>query len=298
MFKKKKGLGARLKELFGIGKTDDEFFEALEDLLIEGDLGAKQVIDVVDELRAEIKKNKLKTKEEFMAKLKAILAGYINIKPLLLDPDRLNFFLVLGVNGVGKTTTIAKLAHFYKNQIGADKILLSAADTFRAAAINQLKLHGERLDVKVIHQESGSDPGAVIFDTIVSAKTRGTQLILADTAGRLHNKANLIKELGKIHKIATNKLEGGNYKKILILDATTGQNAIQQVEIFHEAIGIDSLILTKYDSSARGGMVIPICRKTGIAFSFMGIGEQLDQLIPFNLDKYFETLFEDVEENK
>lgn len=296
MFSKKKGLGARLKALFGIGKGTEEFFEELEDILIEGDLGARVALEVVEELRDEIKKERLKTREDFMEKLKAILSGYINIKPLPLVEGRMNFFLVLGVNGVGKTTTIAKMAHHYKEMLGADRIMLSAGDTFRAAAINQLKVHGERLGIKVIHQTPGSDPGAVIFDTIVSAKAKEVSLILADTAGRLHNKANLVKELAKINKIAENKLEGGNYRKILVIDATTGQNAIQQVEIFHEAVGIDSLILAKYDSTARGGMVIPICKKTGLSFSFMGIGEKLKDLVPFDLNQYFSTLFGDTGE--
>ena len=193
----KKGLGVRLKELFRVGLDDTEFYEELEDLLIEADLGASTAVTVVQELKEYSKKNKLRSRDDLQQGLKAILTSYVKTEEIVPDSGKLNFFLVLGVNGVGKTTTIAKLADYFKRKTGNERIILSAGDTFRAAAIDQLKLHGERLGIRVVSQNPGSDPGAVMFDSIETARARGSELILADTAGRMHNKANLVKELQK-----------------------------------------------------------------------------------------------------
>lgn len=287
----KKSLGKRLLELFSNHKIDESLFEDLEDLLIEADLGGTVTMEIVDELRANTKSKKLTEQEDLINELKNILSEQIESVELKPELDKLNVFLVLGVNGVGKTTTIAKMARYYSDQ-GMDKIVFSAGDTFRAGAIEQLKIQGERTGFRVVHQGHGSDPAAVIFDTITSAKAKGEHLVLADTAGRMHNKTNLLKELEKIDNVIKKKLvDGDSYKKILVIDATTGQNGLQQAEIFNEAVKIDAIILTKYDSTARGGNIISISRKLGIPFAFVGKGEKLTDLEKFSPEKYLEDLF-------
>jgi fused signal recognition particle receptor len=288
----KKGLGARLRELFGLGIGGEEFYEELEDTLIEGDLGASTAVAVVAELKEYAKRNRLQTREDLRDGLKAVLRKYVKTATVEPDRGRLNFLLVLGVNGVGKTTTIAKLAHRFKKVLGADRVLLSAGDTFRAAAIDQLKLHGERLGLRVVSQDSGADPGAVMYDSIETARARGAELVLADTAGRMHNKANLVRELQKVDKVIKGRIGDGTYRTLLVIDATTGQNGRQQAEIFHEAIGVDSIALTKYDSTAKGGIVVSISRDLGIPFSFVGTGEKMDDLSPFDAEEYLDGLLD------
>ncbi|MBN2444951.1 MAG: signal recognition particle-docking protein FtsY [Spirochaetales bacterium] len=287
---KKRTISEKLKNLFGLGKAEEELYDELEEILIQGDIGPRVAMKIIDELKEKKKKVKIKTREDYTAALKGILSGYLLTNTLVPVTGRLNFYLILGVNGVGKTTTIAKLAHYYRKHHGIEKIILSAADTFRAAAIEQLHLHGERLNLKVISQETGSDPGAVIFDSLASAKAKSIDLVLADTAGRMHTKTNLVKELEKVNKIIQRDLNGGEYKKVLVIDSTTGQNAYSQAEIFHQAIGIDSIIMAKYDSTAKGGIVISMCDGLKIPFSFMGTGEKPDDLVPFDRDMYLESL--------
>jgi len=191
---------------------------------------------------------------------------------------------------VGKTTTIAKLAQWYRRSQGIESTVLVAGDTFRAAAIDQLRLLGERLGLPVVAQEPGADPGAVIFDGIASARARGAELVIADTAGRLHNREALVKELAKIDRIVRAKAPGDASRRLLVLDATTGQNALAQAEVFHAAVGIDALVLAKYDSTAKGGMVVPISRTLGVPFAFVGVGEKPDDLEPFDVERYLESL--------
>lgn len=287
----KKSLGKKLLELFKNHTIDESLFEDLEDLLIESDLGGTVTMEIVDELRANTKSKKLTENDELIDELKLILSEQIASVDLQPEEEKLNVFLVLGVNGVGKTTSIAKMARYYSDQ-GMKKIVLSAGDTFRAAAIDQLKIHGERTGFRVVHQGHGADPAAVIFDTISSAKSQNENLVLADTAGRMHNRSNLIKELQKIDNVIKKRLDDGDvYKKILVIDATTGQNGLQQAEVFHEAVDIDGIILTKYDSTARGGNIISISRKLGIPFAFIGKGEKLTDLEKFSSEKYLEDLF-------
>lgn len=289
--KEKKNLGRRLLELFRNHEIDESLFEDLEDLLIESDLGGTVTMQIVDELRANTKSKKLTENEELINELKLILSEQIESVDLVPEKDKLNVFLILGVNGVGKTTSIAKMARYYSDQ-GMSEIVLSAGDTFRAAAIDQLKIHGKRTGFRVVHQGHGSDPAAVIFDTITSAKAKGEKLVLADTAGRMHNRTNLVKELEKIDSVIRKKLEPSDvYKKILVIDATTGQNGLQQAEVFNEAVDLDAIILTKYDSTARGGNIISISRKLGIPFAFIGKGEQMTDLEKFSPEKYLEDLF-------
>jgi fused signal recognition particle receptor len=216
----------------------------------------------------------------------------IQAGPIPFFRDQLNVFLVLGVNGVGKTTTLAKLAHYYREAEEASGIVFAAADTFRAGAIEQVDRWAERMGVRVVKQKAGADPGAVIFDTLESARARKEHLVLADTAGRMHNRANLVRELQKIDKVIKSQIQTDNYQKILILDAVTGQNGMRQAEVFHEAVGVDSVILTKWDGTAKGGIVIAVAGELGIPISFIGVGEKVTDFIPFNASQFLENLLE------
>ncbi len=286
----KKTLGEKIKTLFGIGVKEEAAFEELEEALIEGDIGPRITMEITDELKLRTRQGRIRERADIILSLKEILAGYVRTEKIVPAKGALNFFLVLGVNGVGKTTTVAKLADFARRTYGISRIMLSAGDTFRAAAIDQLKVHGERLDIRVIHHEQGADPGAVIFDTITSALANDTELVLADTAGRLHNKENLVKELVKIDKIVCSRIGSGTYRKLLVLDATTGQNAYKQAETFKEMVKIDSIVLSKYDSSAKGGIVVPISKNLGLPFSFMGTGEGISDLVEFDTETYLDSL--------
>jgi fused signal recognition particle receptor len=286
-----KGIGRRLRELFQAREFDENFFHELEDAMIEADMGVRIASETGDALRRIVKDEGLRTKADLLSASKARLKSFLRADELRLMPGALNVFLVLGVNGVGKTTTIAKLAQYFRAHRGVSRILLAAGDTFRAAAIEQLKLLGEKLALPVVAQDHGADPGAVIFDAIASATARGDELLIADTAGRLHNRDALVKELAKIDKIVRARIGDGCYKKILVLDATTGQNSLAQAEVFHKAVGIDSIVLSKCDSTAKGGMVVPVCRDLGIPISFIGLGERLDDLEAFDPDGYLDSLF-------
>lgn len=286
-----KGIGGRLRELFQAREFNEDFFHELEDAMIEADMGVRIASETVDTLQKIVREKGLRTRDDLLAALKSHVKSFLRAQDLHLAPGALNVLLVLGVNGVGKTTTIAKLAQHFRVHRGVTRILLAAGDTFRAAAIEQLKLLGEKLGLPVVAQDHGADPGAVIFDAITSATARGDELLIADTAGRLHNKDALVKELAKIDKIVRARIGDGSYQKILVLDATTGQNSLAQAEVFHKAVGIDSIVLSKCDSTAKGGMVVPICRDLGIPISFIGLGEKLDDLEAFDPDSYLDSLF-------
>jgi len=281
-------LGSRLMNLFTRdGNGSKRFYDELEELLIEGDFGASEAVKLVDELR---RIDGIRDVRHLVEGLKNLIRPSLDVVNLSPESDKLTMYLVLGVNGVGKTLTIAKLAHRFRRE-GCEKIVLAAGDTFRSAAIEQLELLGRRVNARVVRQEYGADPGAVIHDAIDSAIGRGEGLVIADTAGRMHNRANLVKELLKIDRICRTKLGDENvYKKILVIDATTGQNGMRQSEVFHEAIGVDAVIMTKYDSSARGGMVAAISRVLNLPFAYIGKGEQLDDLDVFNPDSYLDEL--------
>lgn len=284
-------LGSRLKSLFTKGKLSEDFFEDLEDLLIEGDLGALTALELIDQLKIEMKTKRISDVTEFMELVKKYLSDKIlsfNYQPML---DKLNVILVLGVNGVGKTTTIAKLSKHFKKEYNVDSVL-SAGDTFRAAAIDQLIHHGQKLNMRVVNQQYGADPGAVIYDTIESALSKGDKIVIADTAGRMHNRENLVKELKKIDKIIKNKVSAETYKKFIIIDATTGQNGLRQVETFHEAVNLDGIIMTKYDSSSKGGIIIPISRALKVPILFLGTGEGYDDIIKFDKEVFLNNLLE------
>ncbi len=277
----KLGFGAKLASLFGLRKNLDEtFFEELEDTLIEGDFGGRNAMEISDLVR----ENKPKTEDELTQLVKDSISE--KIQSTVLEPKKgeLNVYLVLGVNGVGKTTSIGKMAKYYTKK--GYKVIMAAADTFRAAAIEQLDMHAQRTGTRIIHQESGSDPGAVVYDAISSALAKGDELILCDTAGRMHNKENLMKELQKINKIILGRVKPENVKKILVLDATTGQNAVSQAMLFNQAVNLDAVILTKYDSKSKAGALTQI----GIPVAFVGTGEHYDDFKEFDKEEYINSL--------
>lgn len=286
---KKTGLAARLKSIFSGGGVDDEFFEDLEDVLVEADIGARLAMEVSDELRERVRKEGLGSEEDIRRALADMLLPHAGRASPELDPG-LNVVVVLGVNGVGKTTTLAKLAAYYRDAAKTSRIVLAAGDTFRAAAIDQLAVHAERLDMRLIRQQHGADPGAVIYDALESAKANRDRLLLADTAGRMHTKANLVAELGKVDRIVTNRAEGASYRKYLVIDATTGQNGLRQAEIFNEAIGVDAIIMAKYDSTSKGGIALAISKELGIPCVFLGRGEKYEDLDVFDPQRYVNEL--------
>lgn len=274
-------LGSKLASLFRFRKPlDEESYDELEDLLIEGDFGSHATMEISEIARDR----KPKTKEELVEIVRSIIEPKIEAAQISLIPGKLNAFLIMGVNGVGKTTTIGKLAVMYQNQ--GNKVVLAAGDTFRAAAIDQIQIHSERTGARLVRQNPGSDPGAVIFDALTSAKAQKEDLVLCDTAGRMHNKENLLKELVKIDKVIRSKVEPECYKKLLVVDATTGQNTISQAQVFKDAVGLDALILTKYDSSSKAGSLAQI----GVPIAFVGTGEGYRDIKPFDKGEFIDSL--------
>lgn len=275
----------KIKRIFAGDKISDEFFEDLADSLIEGDIGAKTAFELSEKLEEVCKKEHISDENGMKLKLKEMLLEYVkevNLKP---SPDGTNIWMVLGVNGVGKTTSVAKLGNYYKNS-GIENLVLASADTFRAAAIEQLNMHGQKLGLRVVSHQHGSDPAAVVFDAAEACKSKGNGLVLVDTAGRLHNKENLVKELQKIDKICAEKASPGCYKKILVIDSTTGQNALRQAEVFNEAVKLDALILTKYDSTAKGGVAVSIGKELNLPVAFVCNGEKYENISLFSAEKY------------
>lgn len=285
----KKKFGDRLKALFGIKTFNEQFFEDLEDFLIEGDLGAKLAMEISDEMRKLAKSEKPTTQEDLQLMVKRHLYSKVRAFMPTLDKDKLTVFLILGVNGVGKTTSIAKMAQMYMNQ--GYSVMLAAADTFRAAAIDQLEVHAQRLGCRLVKQKPGSDPGSVVYDAITSAQARGEHLILVDTAGRMHNKENLLRELSKIDKIVQGRgIDSEHYMRFLVIDSTTGQNGISQADLFNQAVKLDALILSKYDSLAKGGALVQIGEKFDIPIAFVGTGETYADMHPFDKDEFLDSL--------
>ena len=284
-----KRFGEKLKSLFGGRKIDEEFFDELEDTLIEGDLGARLTDEIITELRETARREKITEAGDLQSRMKEILSGYI--KPFETAPQhgKLNVYMILGVNGVGKTTTIAKMAKRYSKD--GYKVLLAAGDTFRAAAVDQLDIHANRLGMRIVKQQMGSDPGAVIYDAITSAEAHGDELILLDTAGRMHNKENLMKELQKMDKVIHARgVADECYKKFLVIDATTSQNGVSQAMLFNEAVKLDGVILTKYDSAAKGGSLLQIGRLLNLPVLFVCVGEGYDDIRPFDKDEFITAL--------
>ena len=276
----------RIRSLFGLhSDTDGQFYDDLCDALIEGDVGAKTAVEITGLLRDECRKNHITGEQAVTAELEKLLASYV--RETILEPaaGKTNVWMVLGVNGVGKTTSVAKIANWYKNK-GESNIVLASADTFRAAAIEQLAVHGEKLGIRVVSHQHGADPAAVIYDAAEAVRSKGSGLVIADTAGRLHNKENLVHELEKIDRICRQKADEGCYKRLLVIDATTGQNALRQAEVFNEAVGVDALILTKYDSTAKGGIAISIGKELNLPAAFVCSGEKYGDISLFHSDEY------------
>ncbi len=270
-------------------KIDDELFEELEELLVMGDVGVHTAEKICDELKSRVKKEGIKDPDEINRLLEETVSEMLRGSEELDISTTPSIILVIGVNGVGKTTTIGKLANSLSKQ--GKKVVLAAADTFRAAAIEQLDIWAKRSGCEIVKQNEGSDPAAVVYDAISAAKARNADVIICDTAGRLHNKKHLMDELAKINRVIDRELPDAAKEKLLVLDATTGQNAVNQAEQFRQATGITGIVLTKLDGTAKGGVVLAIKDGLGIPVKYIGVGEQIDDLQPFNSEDFAKALF-------
>ncbi len=294
---KRIGLGARIRSLFSGGKIDEALIENLEDILIEADVGSRLAAEIVADVEAMAGRSA--DRSEILQALTRRMSESLHAITLEPAPDApLTLYLVLGVNGTGKTTSCAKLARYYRDECGVNGVVLAAGDTFRAAAVQQLVTHGERLGIRVVQQGQNADPAAVIFDALESAKSRGERLVIADTAGRMHTRTDLVGQLAKIDKVVRRQIDPAHYRKIMVIDSTTGQNGFQQAELFHEAVGVDAAILAKYDSTAKGGIAVQISRSLGIPFAFLGTGEGYEHLLRFSAETYLNRLIGDMESSE
>lgn len=290
--KTRKGITDKLDDLFNnYGEIDDELFDELEEILIVADVGMQTTMKLIDSLKEELKLRRVKDASEVKSVFKDVVEMMLNennSEPFEIK-EVPTIIMVIGVNGVGKTTSIGKIAYHLKED--GKSVLIAAADTFRAAAIEQLKIWGDRVGVNVIHQSEGSDPAAVIFDAIQSAKAKKTDVLICDTAGRLHNKVNLMNELAKVFRVIEREYPEAKKEVLLVLDATTGQNAVQQAKVFNEAAQITGIVLTKLDGTAKGGVVMAINSELGIPVKLIGVGEGMNDLQPFNAHEFVEALF-------
>lgn len=284
--KTKQQIGFKLNELFKRGIFDEDFYEELEYILLSSDVGEETTEDVIDTLRENMRKDSVSDPKKANEYLKKVLTDILGEEKFFFNTPCV--ITVAGVNGVGKTTTIGKLANILVKQ--GKSVVIAAADTFRAAAGEQLEVWAQRAKVRIIKHEEGSDPAAVVFDALSSAKSKGTDVVLVDTAGRLHNKKNLMEELKKINRVIEREFPGADRKNLIVLDATTGQNALQQVEVFNEAIDIDGIVLTKLDGTAKGGVVLAIKHDMDIPVYFVGVGEGIDDLMEFDAQSYVEGI--------
>ena len=268
---------------------DDEFYDELEDSLIMADLGATVAHDAVKKLRDVVYQKSIQRGDDVKQALRDILIEKLNVGDTALDlSTKPSVVLVIGVNGVGKTTSIGKIAHRLKGE--GKRVLLCAADTFRAAAADQLEIWANRAECEIVRSKEGADPGAVLFDSLAAAKARGVDVVLCDTAGRLHNKVNLMNELSKLRKIIDRELPDTAKETLLVLDATTGQNGLQQAKVFRETAGLTGIILTKLDGTAKGGICVAIAQELGVPVKYVGLGEGIDDLQPFNAEEYVKAL--------
>ena len=286
----KKSMAVSMNNLFAsFTKENEEFFDELEETLILADAGVDTATEAVEQLRALVKERGLRGGEEVQAAFVEIMTDYLSFDEMNLRlTTKPSVILMVGVNGVGKTTTIGKLARRYRD--AGKKVLLAAADTFRAAAAEQLTIWADRAGVDIVRHEEGSDPAAVVFDAIAAAKARGADLIIVDTAGRLHNKQNLMNELSKIRRIVTRELPDADVETLLVIDATTGQNGLLQAKSFQEAANLTGVVLTKLDGTAKGGIVFSIARELDLPVKYIGVGEQQDDLMPFEPQAFAEAL--------
>ena len=268
---------------------DEEFYDELEESLIMADLGASVAADAIKRLRDAVYNNKIQNGEGVKQALRDILEEKLSVGDTALDlSTKPSVVLIIGVNGVGKTTSIGKLAHRFKQE--GRRVLLCAADTFRAAAADQLEIWANRAECELVRSKEGADPGAVLFDSLAAAKARGVDVVLCDTAGRLHNKANLMNELSKLRRIIDRETPDAAKETLLVLDATTGQNGLQQAKVFKETAGLTGIILTKLDGTAKGGICIAIAQELDVPVKFVGLGEGIDDLQPFDAKEYVGAL--------
>ena len=287
--KTRKGFFAGILDMMNAGEIDDSFYDDLEEQLILADTGADEAARLVEALREAVRRRHIKTADDAIAALKEIICAELEPEGALDLAGRPAVILVIGVNGVGKTTSIAKLAKLYKEQ--GKRVLLAAGDTFRAAAAEQLSIWAERVEVPIVKHSEGADPAAVVFDAVQSAAARGYDLVICDTAGRLHNKQNLMNELTKISRSVTKACPEASVDTLLVLDAITGQNAISQAAQFISAAGATGIILTKLDGTAKGGAVISVKQKLGLPVRFVGVGEGMDDLMEFSAEDFADALF-------
>lgn len=286
--KTREAIARKIDSLLSHGEIDDDFFDDLTDILISCDVGVKTSLEIVEELRLSARKNKIRTAEEVRAELKRILKELFNEEePLTIEYPAI--ITIIGVNGVGKTTTIGKMAKYFKEN--KKDVLLVAGDTFRAAATNQLNEWALRTKTRIVKQGEGADAASVVFDGIASAKARKTDVVLVDTAGRLHTKTNLMEELKKIDKIVNREYPEAHKYTFIVLDATTGQNALSQISAFNDFVKIDGIVLTKLDGTAKGGVVIAIEKEYKLPVVFVGVGEGENDLEQFDSDDFVESLF-------
>lgn len=277
--------------LAGFGKIDDDLFDELEYILISSDFGVQTTEEILDKLKAVVKDKKLTDASQIRAELQSIISDMLDMGQKGLDfNDVPAVITIIGVNGVGKTTSIGKIAHLYKSS--GKKVLLAAGDTFRAAAIDQLSIWADRCGVDMIKQGEGADPAAVLFDACRAAKARNTDVLICDTAGRLHNKKNLMEELAKMARVVSREMPDIKHETFLVLDSTTGQNAVNQARAFSEVANITGIILTKLDGSSKGGIIVSICNELKIPVRLVGVGEGIDDMQPFSSEDYVKALFE------
>lgn len=285
--KTREGLSSALSNLFSKNKIGDEFYDELEEILISADISVISAEEIVDEIRAEAKQDKIKDKEFICDLLKDVLEEKLT-QAEIPEIEYPAVIMLVGVNGVGKTTSVGKLANYFLSR--GKSVTVAAADTFRAAAADQLTVWADRAKVRIVKHEEGSDPSAVVFDALSSAKAKGTDVVIVDTAGRLHVKAHLMEELKKISRVVEREYPAANFYKLLVLDATTGNNAVNQARIFDEAVELDGIMLTKLDSSAKGGFVVSLCGELQIPVIFTGVGEKMEDLELFNPEEFVDGI--------
>lgn len=293
LFKSREGLFGKLKSfILGRSVIDYEMYEELEDILIQSDIGMDMTVKIVGELEKEVKRRGIKDPKDIYPVLKEVMENFLikDGNEIKLEDGKLNVILVVGVNGVGKTTTIGKLASKYVKE--GKKVILGAGDTFRAAAIEQLEEWANRSGAEIVKSTQGSDPGAVVFDTLSAAEARGADIAIIDTAGRLHNKNNLMKELEKIHNIIKKRLGDRHYESILVIDGTTGQNGLSQAKVFNEVTDLTGFIITKLDGTAKGGIVFSISEEIKKPIKFIGVGEKIEDLRKFDAKEYIQAIFD------
>ncbi len=285
--KTREGLSSALSNLFSKNKIGDEFYDELEEILISADISVTSAEEIVEEIRAEAKQDKIKDKEFICDLLKDVLEEKLT-QAEIPEIEYPAVIMLVGVNGVGKTTSVGKLANYFLSL--GKSVTVAAADTFRAAAADQLTVWADRAKVRIVKHEEGSDPSAVVFDALSSAKAKGTDVVIVDTAGRLHVKAHLMEELKKISRVVDREYPAANFYKLLVLDATTGNNAVNQARIFDEAVELDGIMLTKLDSSAKGGFVVSLCGELQIPVIFTGVGEKMEDLELFNPEEFVDGI--------